>query len=400
MGGTSTDVSLIDRAPRTTRETTLAGLPVAVPVLDVHSVGAGGGSLARMDAGGALRVGPESAGAVPGPVCYGRGGTQPTVTDAHLILGRLDAENFLGGAFKLDVDAAHDALARFLKEGAREIPSRLLPKTPLDLARGIVAVANATMERALRVISVERGYDPRDFCLVSFGGAGGLHVADLARILGLPKAVVPQHPGAFSALGVLLSDMVKDVSQSVLWPVPDRPQGHFLEKVRSRFAALERDARVELRAEGFGGEPLLDHRLDLRYVGQSYELTVPFKSGFREAFQREHERAYGHAQADRPLEIVSLRLRLVIKTPKPHSRRSVRRLAPRKPLSGALVRRKPVWFETEQSDSAVYERVKLNPGTEFHGPAIVVEYSSTTVVPPDFFCRVDYEGNLILTRRH
>ena len=397
MGGTSTDVSLIDGVPRTTRETTLAGLPVAVPVLDVHSVGAGGGSLARVDAGGALRVGPESAGAVPGPVCYGRGGAQPTVTDAHLILGRLDADDFLGGAFQLNLGAARDAFARLLGERAREIPRKLLPKTGVDLARGIVAVANAAMERALRVISVERGHDPRDFSLVAFGGAGGLHAADLARALGLAQVIVPQHPGAFSALGVLLSDVVKDVSQSALLPVPARREARFLREVRSRFTALENSARAELRAEGFEGEPQAERQLDLRYVGQSYELTVPFKPGYREAFQREHERAYGHAQADRPLEIVSLRLRLVIKTPKPNSRRSVRRLPPRKPRPDALLRRKPVWFETEELDTAIYERTKLAPGTEFRGPAVVVEYSSTTVVPPDFRCRVDREGNLILT---
>jgi len=398
MGGTSTDVSLIDGAPRTTRETALAGLPVAVPVLDVHSVGAGGGSLARVDAGGALRVGPESAGAVPGPVCYGRGGDRPTVTDAHLILGRLDAENFLGGKFQLDLAAAQDAFAHFLSEQAREIPRKLLPKTSVDLARGIVAVANATMERALRVISVERGHDPRDFSLVSFGGAGGLHAADLARALGLAQVIVPQHPGAFSALGVLLSDVVKDVSQSVLLPVPARREARFLKQTGSRFTALERSARAEFRTEGFEGKPKVERNLDLRYVGQSYELTVPFKSDFREAFQREHERAYGHAQSNRPQEIVSLRLRLVIKTPKPRSAGPTRRSGPRKQKPGALLGRKPVWFGAEQFDTAIYERTRLDPGTEFHGPAVVVEYSSTTVVPPDFRCRVDQEGNLILTR--
>jgi N-methylhydantoinase A len=398
MGGTSTDVSLIDGAPRTTRETTLAGLPVAVPVLDVHSVGAGGGSLARVDAGGALRVGPESAGAVPGPASYGRGGDRPTVTDAHLILGRLDAENFLGGTFRLNLDVARDAFDSFLNEQALDIPRQLVPRSPLDLAHGIVAVANATMERALRVISVERGHDPRDFSLISFGGAGGLHAADLARALGLAQVIVPQHPGAFSALGVLLSDIVKDVSQSLLLPVPDRAEAKFMEKIRRRYTVLEWAARAELRADGFKGRPDVERRLDLRYAGQSYEITVDFKPGFREAFQREHERAYGHAQADRPLEIVSLRLRLVIKTPKPQGRRPVRTQVWRKPQRGALLRRKPVWFETGQSDTAFYDRTKLEPGDEFQGPAVVVEYSSTTVVPPDFCCRVDHGSNLILTR--
>jgi len=398
MGGTSTDVSLIDGAPRTTRETAIGGVPVAVPVLDVHSVGAGGGSLARVDAGGALRVGPESAGAVPGPVCYGRGGHLPTVTDAHLILGRLDPENFLGGAFRLDAGAARDAFTRFLSEQARRIPRRLLPRAPLDLARGMVAVANATMERALRVVSVERGHDPRDFALVSYGGAGGLHAADLARALALAQVIVPPNPGAFSALGVLLSDVVKDISHSVLLPVPGRADANFMADIRRRLTVLERAARSELRGEGFEGNPGVERRLDLRYVGQSYELTVPFEPGFREAFQHEHERAYGHAQAGRPLEIVSLRLRLTVKTPKPRRARPARRARRRKPHPGALICRKRVSFEAGLIDTAVYDRASLAPGCEFQGPAVVVEYSSTTVVPPDYRCRVDGEGDLLLTR--
>ena len=209
MGGTSTDVCLIDGLPRTTNETTLGGLPVAVPVLDVHSVGAGGGSLARLDAGGALRVGPESAGAEPGPICYHRGGIQPTVTDANLLLGRLDAGLFLGGEFDLDLAAAEQGFAEFLRLHRRQIGSKTAPQ----LAADIVAVSSATMEKALRVISVERGHDPRDFALVCFGGGGGLHAADLARALRLPKVVVPRNPGAFSALGILLSDIVRDSVQ-------------------------------------------------------------------------------------------------------------------------------------------------------------------------------------------
>lgn len=402
MGGTSTDVSLIDGAPRTTRETTLGGLPVAVPVLDVHSVGAGGGSLARLDAGGALRVGPESAGAVPGPVCYGRGGERPTVSDAQLILGRLDPEHFLGGAFSVDLAAAQLAFASFLKNHRRRLPGRpgdLLPRTPLELARGIVAVANATMERALRVISVERGHDVRDFSLVCYGGAGGLHAAELARALDLVQVIVPPNPGAFSALGVLLSDVVRDVSHSVLLPVPERAQANFMEQIRRRFSALERAARSELRAEGFEGSPAAERRLDLRYAGQSYELTVPFSAQFRREFEREHERAYGHSQPGRALEIVSLRLRLVIKTPKPRGERAVRRGVKRRPQPGALLRRKPVSFDAGLMDTAIYDRARLPPGAEFQGPAIVVEYSSTTVVPPDYRCRVDDLGDLILKRR-
>ena len=250
MGGTSTDVCLLDGAPRTTNETSLAGLPVAVPVLDVHSVGAGGGSLARIDSGGALRVGPESAGASPGPACYGRGGTGLTVTDANLILGRLDPEHFLGGTFRLDAPAAERAFARFRAGPARGWAFA----SAAQLAAGIVAVANATMEKALRVISVERGHDPRDFALICYGGAGGLHAADLARALGLPAVVVPQNPGAFSALGILLSDVVRDVAQSVLLPLPAATRSEMLELLRQierRYQQLSARAVSELRREGF-----------------------------------------------------------------------------------------------------------------------------------------------------
>jgi len=402
MGGTSTDVSLIDGALRTTRETTLAGLPVAVPVLDVHSVGAGGGSLARLDAGGALRVGPESAGAMPGPVCYGRGGTRPTVTDAHLILGRLDAEHFLGGTFRLDCEATAAAFTRFLTEQSRRFPRRLLPRTPVDLARGIVAVANATMERALRVISVEHGRDPRDFSLVCYGGAGGLHAADLARALGLKQVIVPRDPGAFSALGVLCSDVVREVSQSVLMSVPPAAAGTtFQRTTEARFRQLESAARSELRSQGFAGQINIARSLDIRYLGQSYELNVPLTGGFREAFHKEHERAYGHAQPESALEIVSLRVRLTIKTVRTTGTvgrvgKAARRGSPSMPRPLAT---KPAGFETGMVLTKFYDRESLSSGSKFTGPAVVFEYSSTTVVPPDYTCHVDRMRNLILRRR-
>lgn len=404
MGGTSTDVSLIDGALRTTRETTLAGLPVAVPVLDVHSVGAGGGSAARLDAGGALRVGPGSAGALPGPVCYGRGGTRPTVTDAHLILGRLDPEHFLGGTFRLDYEATRAAFERFLGEEARRFPHRALPRNAVDLARGIIAVANATMERALRVISVERGRDPRDFSLICYGGAGGLHAADLARALDLKQVIVPLNPGAFSALGVLRSDVVRETSQSVLMTVPGpaATDGSFQRGISARFRQLERASRAELRKEGFAEAVEIARSLDMRYLGQSYELNVPFTPEFREDFQKEHERVYGHAQAGRTLEIVSLRVRLVIRTirsvtasPRRGRAGAVRRPALRPPPLAT----RPAGFGTGMIPTAFYNREALAPGNVLSGPAVVFEYSATTVVPPDYSCHVDPRRNLILRRR-
>jgi N-methylhydantoinase A len=399
MGGTSTDVCLIDGQPRTTNETTLGGLPVAVPVLDVHSVGAGGGSLARLDAGGALRVGPESAGAKPGPISYNLGGAQPTVTDANLLLGRLDPDHFLGGEFQLDLEAAERGFGNFLRRHLHKTGF----STVAEFAAGIVAVSNATMEKALRVISVERGHDPREFALICFGGGGGLHAADLARALRLPKVVVPRNPGAFSALGILLSDVIKDSVRSVLLSVPEEGRGSlqrsagFWRDLENRFAILERAARAELQREGFSAERArAERRLDLRYAGQSYELSVPFRKGFRELFHREHEKAYGHAHPGRPLEIVNLRLRLAIRTPKPQLR--VRRTGNPNPAR-ARVKTKPVWFAGSFHPTRLYDRERLEAGTRFVGPAVVVEYSSTTVVPPDFICEVDRCLNLILRGR-
>ena len=404
MGGTSTDVCLLDGPPAATRETTLGGLPVAVPVLDVHSVGAGGGSLARVDAGGALRVGPESAGALPGPACYGRGGTQPTVTDAHLLLGRLDPQHFLGGQFALDEQAARESfLSHFSARLAGKKNPRARLRAALELAAGIVAVANANMEKALRVISVERGHDPRDFSLVSYGGAGGLHACDLARALRLAQVIVPPNPGAFSALGVLLSDVVRDVSRSVLLRAPEcglgaRPREgvRFRSDVEQRFAQLEREAHAELRRDRLaGGAAASERSIDVRYVGQSYELTIPWDETFQERFHRMHERAYGYADPGRALEVVNLRLRLTIPTPQPRSRRMRPARAARP--DGALIRRRSVWFGGRSYPTPLYDRTRLAPGTRFRGPAIVAEYSSTTVVPPDYDCCVDGILNLVLT---
>jgi N-methylhydantoinase A len=398
MGGTSTDVCLIDGQPRSTNETTLGGLPVAVPVLDVHSVGAGGGSLARMDAGGALRVGPQSAGAKPGPICYRRGGAQPTVTDANLLLGRLDPDHFLGGEFHLDLRAAEQGFVDFLRRHSQSTGFNTLP----ELAAGIVAVSNATMEKALRVISVERGHDPREFALICFGGGGGLHAADLARSLGLPKVVVPRSPGAFSALGILLSDVVRDTIRSVFLPVPEggrhasKGSREFWHDLENRFAILERASRAELQHEGFCAElARTERRLDLRYAGQSYELSVPLRTDFRELFHREHEKAYGHAYARRPIEIVNLRLRLVIRMPKPSLRSSARKA--RRLTQAALLKTKPVWFGGKPHRTPIYDRAYLQPAARVRGPAVIVEYSSTTVVPPDFECYVDEYLNLTLS---
>ena len=408
MGGTSTDVCLLDGPPRTTNETTLAGLPVAVPVLDVHSVGAGGGSVARVDAGGALRVGPESAGAVPGPICYGRGGTRPTVTDANLLLGRLDADYFLGGNFTLDWRAVGKHFSLFLRCLPQHL-RKLSPKSALALARGMVEVSNATMERALRLISVERGYDPRDFTLICFGGAGGLHAADLARSLGLAGVIVPMHPGTFSAVGILLADIVRDVSQSVLLTVPaskkmnsygspsnDKLQ-RFLNDLGRRFESIEQKARAGLHREHFKVNRVQsERRLAVRYIGQAYELSIPFTPNFPKHFHSEHERVYGNAQPLQPLEIVNLQVRLKLSTSKPTD--PEKRTGKLLDLRRGIVKRKLVWFGRRFVPTTLYDRDQLGPGMKLTGPAIIVEYTSTTIVPPDFTCWVDEHLNLRLTQ--
>lgn len=405
MGGTSTDVCLFEGRARITNETTLAGLPVAVPVIDVHSVGAGGGSLARIDAGGALRVGPESAGATPGPACYGLGGRWPTVTDANLILGRIDPDHFLGGAFPLDKQAAEGAFRIFIREASKKSAgSSGILKSPLALARGIIAVANANMERALRVISVERGHDPRDFSLISFGGAGGLQAADLARSLGVFTVIIPPNPGTFSALGILLSDAVKDVSHSVLMAVPtDTALGRsaafrkFCNHIARRFQQLEREARKELRRDHFpSGRIQIEKQLEVRYAGQAYELSVPFSLRFPADFERLHEKAYGYTHGPKPLEVVNLRLRLTVSVVGHRASRGAGGSSNQR-VDNPLLKEKNVWFGNRFYRTPLYERSRFNAGMRFAGPAVVAEYSSTTVVPPGYKCLVDSDLNLVLT---
>src|SRR5437870_6178866 len=268
MGGTSTDVSLVDREARAGSQAEIAGLPVGVPMLDIHTVGAGGGSIARFDAAGALRVGPESAGADPGPVCYGRG-SEPTVTDANLLLGRLQPHAFLGGEFTLDLERTRRMTGDWLKRQSCSLSLR-------EFAAGVVRVVNATMEKAMRVVSIERGHDPRDFTLVAFGGAGGLHACELALPLGIPRVIVPQYPGALSALGILVSDVVKDYSRTVVWrAAPQTPGGarsttaRPLEaRVSQTFRELEHDAREQFAEENWRGAPTFERSADLRYAGQ------------------------------------------------------------------------------------------------------------------------------------
>jgi N-methylhydantoinase A len=388
MGGTSTDVSLCRGEARTTNEALVAGLPVAVPVIDIHTVGAGGGSISRVDAAGALRVGPESAGADPGPACYGRG-EEVTVTDANLALGRFGGSDLLDGEMKLDLDRA-----RFFLSKLAALMSRFStkPVTPERAALGVVRVANANMERALRVVSVERGQDPRLFSLVSFGGAGGLHVCELAEALRIPRILVPQSPGTLSALGVLLGDVVKDYSRTVMLKTA-RLDFAAVEVV---YATLERRALRDLKTEGFTAERAkLIRSAAVRYVGQSFEIEVPCTKRLEASFHAAHRERYGYADRSRATEIVSLRLRGIGVT----NKLKLNRAASLKTHTAEARLSAKVFFDERPLRVPVYKRAQLQPGASFNGPAIISEYSSTTLIPSGWRVEIDPWRNLVIVKK-
>jgi len=358
MGGTSTDVSLADGAARETTEASVDGFPIRVPMLDIHTVGAGGGSIARIDAGGLLRVGPQSAGAEPGPACYGSG-TEPTVTDAHVVLGRI--QSLLGGDMNLDVDRAAAAVDRI---------ARRLKVTRTAAAGGILRVTNSNMERALRIVSVERGYDPREFALVAFGGCGGLHCCEIAEQLGMRSVIVPQYAGALSALGMLMADAVRDYAAGVL--------GH--QNIEDTLEALEKRARRE------SPEARIERSADLRYHGQSYELNVPWSRAVSR-FHREHHRIYGYSLPEREVEVVTIRVRARVPTVKPRITRPVMR-------KGSTEFRR-VWISGSWRRIPVWNRDQLAE-TPRSGPALVLDYGSTTLVPPAWRFYLESAGNLFL----
>ncbi len=391
MGGTSTDVAAVQGEVRAGGQSEVAGLPVGVPMLEIHTVGAGGGSLARFDGGGALRVGPESAGADPGPICYGRG-TEPTVTDANLLMGRIRPNRFLGGEFTLDMERARRITSEWLKKQG----SRLSME---QFCAGVVRVVNANMERALRVVSIERGYDSREFALVAFGGAGGLHACELAEAMAIPTVVIPARPGALSAFGILVSDVVKDYSRTLLWRFGGRlrqevgqalPQA----KLEKEFRKLEAEAQKEFRAERWRGALEYERSLDLRYRGQGYELNVPATANVAARFHDEHQRRYGYHHAGRDIELVTLRLRVRLRTP---PMKVARRRAARKPPVGVTpVERAAVFFQDKAVTTPVFERGDLVPGRSMRGPAVITEYSATTVIPAGKKFWVDVAENLII----
>ncbi|MGZ8842059.1 MAG: hydantoinase/oxoprolinase family protein [Pyrinomonadaceae bacterium] len=388
MGGTSTDVALCDReGMRLTNESSVAGVPVAIPMMDIHTVGAGGGSIARIDEGGSLRVGPASAGADPGPACYGRS-FLPTVTDAHVVLRHFPGAALLGGEFRLDEVRSREALNQLAAEMSAAAKRKV---NATEAARGVLEVVTTNMERALRHISVERGHDPREFTLIPFGGAGGLHAVALARALRIPRVLLPASPGALSAVGVLLADVIKEQSRTVMIPVA----ADTVRKLDPIFRDMEKQAVATLQREGFSESKQRHERsLAVRYKGQSFELQIKTTRGdIARAFHRAHEARYGYAQEKNVVEIVSVRLRssgLVEKLKMPRSRRESSRSFAR-PHDSV-----DTYFERKKVRAGVYLREEIPSGARLRVPCIVTEYSATTLVPTGCRANVDFYGNLVI----
>jgi N-methylhydantoinase A len=386
MGGTSTDVALLHDRPALTREALIGGMPIGIPMMDIHTIGAGGGSIARLDAGGALRVGPESAGAVPGPACYGRG-ENATVTDSNVLLGRILPEKFLGGRIPLSTTGAEAALRR-IGDAAR--------LTPHQVAAGILQIANAHMARAIRLISVERGYDLREYGLLSFGGAGGLHAVDLAHSLGIPTVIVPAQAAVFSAYGMLVSDVIRDTSKTVMLNA-SVPQ----QVIDEAYEPLILAAQADLAAEDVPPErQALELTIDMRYAGQSYEINLPYSADFRRAFAEQHQQFYGFARPELEIEIVTLRVRAI-------GRQAPVRLEPA-PRDGAdaghaIVDHRPVYLDCETGKPfqpvtiPVYDGERLRHGNAFQGPALVVRPDTTVIIDRPDRVEVDAFGSLLIT---
>jgi N-methylhydantoinase A len=400
MGGTSADIAFIERgAPLEVTEGIIARRQVDVPALDLTTISAGGGSIAAVDGSGHLTVGPTSAGADPGPACYGRGGTQPTVTDADVVCGFLNPDYFLGGVQRLDIVAAQQALQRHVAD-----PLRM---SVFEAAAGIRRIVDIRMADEVRVFAAKRGVDLTAFTLLPFGGAGAVHAAAVAEELGMTRILVPPRPGAFSALGLICTDVVHDYMRSELRPLSQLDADH----AEAVFAGLETKARADIETEGLDAARAHYWReLDLRYAGQGYELRTPLDGLFdgcvsaatlaaaRVRFDERHAQIHGHSAKDRPVEIVSYRLRLRVEVPKFQPREEAS--SPPGPARNARKGEREVWFDGARAVlSALYERDKLDPGAVLTGPAIVEQSDATTAIPPGWRATVDGFRNLVLAKR-
>lgn len=397
MGGTSCDVSLIfEGSPALTMQGRIDRRPISLPMLDIHTVSAGGGTIARLDAVGGLQVGPDSAGADPGPVCYDHGGQETTVTDANLALGVLNPDRFLGGKMTLNKPRAEKLL--------EEKIARPLRLNVLEAADGILKIINVKMEEAIKAVSSQRGYDIRDFTLVAFGGGGPMHAGKIALDLGIPTLLIPVAPGVTSALGLLMSDVKHDYVRSKLAPL----KGLDLAELNQLFSQLVAQAKKDLRAEGFQDQEITLHAfLDLRYAGQGYELTVPAPMPpmtaadldlMRQRFDSQHAEAHGHKAESEPVELVSLRLVSVGLVPEA-------RLSPvkrkGKELAAAKTGERKIFFGKEHGllQCSIYSRELLEPGHKIAGPAVIEQMDTTTVIHPEQEAVVDGYGNLIIKER-
>jgi len=388
MGGTSSDVSLIDGEIKRTHESVINNYPIRLPIIDIHSVGAGGGSIAYVDKGSSLRVGPQSAGADPGPACYGQG-KMPTVTDANLVLGRLVPEFFLGGRMKIYQDRSIKVLENLSKK---------IKKSVVETAAGIVEIANANMEKAIRVISIERGFDPRNFALFSFGGAGGMHAVEIASHLRIARVIVPANAGVLSALGLLLADSIKDYSKSILKTADKIKRG----ELEAHFSNLKQKSLKYMVEEGFIEDDVkILPFLDLRYLGQSYEITIPYRnksfsdSHFVSEFHKAHQRVYSYNHPDRPVEIVNIRIKAVGSGKKIRLKKlPLKDSNPEK----AFIKKQALLYQGKKYQASVFTRSLLNPGNTVYGPSLIVDCESTTFLPPSYSLEVDRFLNLIIQR--
>src|SRR5919108_309871 len=391
VGGTSADIGIVTElgiVDASARDTQVAGYPLLVPMIDIHTIGAGGGSVAYVDEGGSFRVGPRSAGAVPGPAAYGQGGEEPTLTDANVVLGRIDPERFLGGEMRLDRELAVAAVERLADS---------LGLGLLEAAEGIVTIANANMSSAIRSRTIQKGHDPREFALVAFGGAGPVQAAEVAESLGIPEVIVPPYPGITSAMGLLTSDLKYDQMRTVFMTEGAIDSA----RIDRELATATAELRAQLRQDGVAEDEIdVQAGLDCRYVGQGYELRVPlpegrFSADALEEFHRRHEREYGHAFRD-PIEVVNLRVTAMGRRPR------VERIPPASPEGDPLLGEGESVFRRDGSLTAhatrFYERSLLPVGDTLEGPAVVFQRDSTTVVPPGWTIRAERSGSLILRR--
>jgi N-methylhydantoinase A len=393
MGGTSCDVALIkDGEPFLSNRGKVEGRDIAVPMMDINTVSAGGGTISKVDRFGALEVGPESAGAAPGPACYSRGGTVPAITDCNLVLGYLSVDNFLGGQMRLDAEAAREAV---------ESVAKPLNMSTEDTAEGIIRIIDVKMAEAIKAISTMRGHDLRDFMLLAFGGAGPVHACRIARDLGMAGVIVPLYPGVYSAIGLVMSDVKHDYIQSRMTALSEiNPQD-----LSGMFEKLAAQAAEDLRADGFTPDTIrIQRALDMRYAGQGYEITIPCEpetmtaeglKSLRKSFDEVHKGMFGHSAPEEPVEIVSYRVRGIGMVPPVEMPRFAKAGTT---LNDALRETRKVRFDGKTVDCPIYQREKLDVGLTFSGPAVLDQFDCTTVICPGQKVRVDEWKNLIVTQ--